>query len=599
MRYGALVGVSTAANTTGGSDPVCDRRRVRALVFLVASAALVPFLRILPAYFVSDDFFFLGLYLPGSRPLPALAWHALVSQDGVPTTFYRPLPFVSLLLECRLWGPWPVGFHAVSLLLHALNALLVFSIALRLYGRQRAVIVAVVAALFAIHPRRIEPVCWISCRPDLLSALFALVSARLFLRATGTHRFSLVLASAAAWLAAVMSKEAALLVPLAFPFLNTGGSRAMSGRRRESVLPALPFALVLGMYLFARRATLGHWVGGYGIPRLELRVASSVFRYLAYTVVPPLEFLRRENSPLVLTLVGVVLGLLVLGLLAAVWRRRGDAAVRFGVAWALAAMAPVLLFPVSLATSFNDRLLYLASIGIALALPALLSGLRRNAALVVAPVAALFLAQTVVGVERWSVAGELAARLTKQLARIVATSASAGPLYLVAVPDSYRGAYVLRNGVAEGVALAGGVGVDRLRPLTLYLLDGRDRMPVSAQITGEGFRVDSTSGFPEVIPCAPSPGVSLVGGPPLDRFGRRRDVVIRIVEPGTGWVVGPHGVEEVGSPAEDHQRAAGRKRRGGQSGSGASALPRRRVVPARLQTRPLGVRRFRLLSIDG
>jgi tetratricopeptide (TPR) repeat protein len=87
---------------------------------------------------------------------------------------WHPLTSWSHQLDVTLFGLAPAGHHAVSLLLHALNAALLAWVLYRLTGAWwRSV---VVAALFALHPLRVESVAWISERKDVLSGLFFVLS---------------------------------------------------------------------------------------------------------------------------------------------------------------------------------------------------------------------------------------------------------------------------------------------------------------------------------------------------------------------------------------------------------------------------------------
>ena len=76
------------------------------------------------------------------------------------------------------------------MILHVLNgalALLLFrSMLLRsgVAGRQALAGAAVGAALFALHPLRVESVVWITERRDLVSGLFALLATSAYVRAT-------------------------------------------------------------------------------------------------------------------------------------------------------------------------------------------------------------------------------------------------------------------------------------------------------------------------------------------------------------------------------------------------------------------------------
>ncbi len=87
---------------------------------------------------------------------------------------WHPLTVLSHMLDCQLFGLKPWGHHLTNVLLHALNAALVFALLQQMTGATwRSLFVA---ALFAIHPLRIESVAWVAERKDVLSGCFGLLS---------------------------------------------------------------------------------------------------------------------------------------------------------------------------------------------------------------------------------------------------------------------------------------------------------------------------------------------------------------------------------------------------------------------------------------
>ncbi|HZZ26493.1 MAG TPA: tetratricopeptide repeat protein [Pirellulales bacterium] len=99
-------------------------------------------------------------------------WFTTQSQD------YWPLTYTTFWLEWRLWGNHPAGYHAVNLVLHIGESLLIWLIISRLSipGGFLA------AALFALHPVNVESVAWISQRKNTLSLLFFLLSILWYLK---------------------------------------------------------------------------------------------------------------------------------------------------------------------------------------------------------------------------------------------------------------------------------------------------------------------------------------------------------------------------------------------------------------------------------
>src|SRR6266540_3183396 len=145
---------------------------------------------------------------------------------------YIPLTRLTFSLNFVLGGMDPWGYHLLNVLLHAGNAVLFYVVARRLLAAasnggsqvRRADLdvsasAAVAALVFGVHPLRVEPVAWITGRADLLCAAFVLLATWAYLRAVagpGAARRGLILVSAAALAAALLSKGVALSIPAAF-----------------------------------------------------------------------------------------------------------------------------------------------------------------------------------------------------------------------------------------------------------------------------------------------------------------------------------------------------------------------------------------------
>lgn len=93
---------------------------------------------------------------------------------------WHPLASLSHMLDVELYGLHPGGHHLTSVLLHMATVILLFLVLRSMTGSiWRS---AFIAAVFAIHPLRVESVAWISERKDVLSGLFFMLTLGAYLR---------------------------------------------------------------------------------------------------------------------------------------------------------------------------------------------------------------------------------------------------------------------------------------------------------------------------------------------------------------------------------------------------------------------------------
>jgi protein O-mannosyl-transferase len=433
-----------------------QRQLLLLAIFIAASFAI--FARTLGFTFVSDDFQIIRILREGSHPFTVLQ------------PFLRVLSAVSLWIDFQIWGLDARGFHAMNVLLHALVSFGVFKLGQRFLPTEVALVGAI---LFLAAPVHVEPVTWVSCRPDLLAATFGVWALFCWLRATELRKSRLRLLALALLACAFASKESA--VPLCF-VLALWEARAawlalQPGERRQALARAATALLLFPIYFVARRLILGIWVGGYGAQvHLAIDPAQmlTAFWQLPARIllgIPPSNWvpgyfydadLRALWGLLPALPRRLLLALLVVG--GTIWLLRAlregalkRAAVALLVAYVLL-LLPVLNLAALNFSAEGERLLYLPSVMLFLALAALLgriSPTRRALGIVTALLVLGSVAATQRALGPWRQASALVRTLVPELA----AAARDQPIVVVDLPDNVRGAYVLRNGVVEAVTL--------------------------------------------------------------------------------------------------------------------------------------------------
>jgi hypothetical protein len=289
------------------------------------------------------------------------------ADTQVASGYYRPLMTLSLALDWQIAGAEPPLYHLHSLLWHLAAVLALHRL---LLGLTRPLPALLGATLFALHPLQSEAVVWVSARNDLMAAAL-LLGSLMVLRPTDASRWRVGLGAVLA-LAAVLSKESALLLPL---FL-LGLDWAEHGRPRGWLRHAVLWAAV-GVHLLAR--SLAGINAGAAPSELGWRILFSQAHHLVATAGGliawpwPLSIGRDLQSwspgtpALVAGLVAATL-LPVLLLLAG----RGRRLVWVGLSWAAMGAGPAVLAVADKAL-FGERYLYLALAGLGLALAAALA----------------------------------------------------------------------------------------------------------------------------------------------------------------------------------------------------------------------------------
>jgi tetratricopeptide (TPR) repeat protein len=146
---------------------------------------------------------------------------------------WHPLTWLSHALDYQLFALNPAGHHWDSVLIHALNAVILFL--LLAWMAKRVGPSLLVAALFAVHPLNVESVAWVAERKNVLSTLFFLLAIAAYVwyaRQPDLRRYLLVVALYAAGL---MAKPMVITLPFVLLLLDYWPLGRMSGSAPSAV----------------------------------------------------------------------------------------------------------------------------------------------------------------------------------------------------------------------------------------------------------------------------------------------------------------------------------------------------------------------------
>lgn len=286
--------------------------------------------------------------------------------------YYRPLMNLEFLLSFKLFGPYPFGFHLISVLLHCIVVWLVYAVGVALTSNETFGLIA--ASCFALHPIHTESVTWLADVADIEMTIFYLAAFWFFLKLERANRSSVWIHTAmlGSFLLATLSKEPAMTLPaLATIYEHFYRSDRNRTTWKQKVARYGGFWAVGSAYLCVRVLVLGGfapvsfhrdvswrdaaviaagWIGRYAA-KLLWPVPLTVF----YAIPRNTSFLNSH----------VLLGAAVLmaAAISVVYEWKRERIYPFWLLWILLTLAPALNVRWLPMDVFAERFLYLPSVG--------------------------------------------------------------------------------------------------------------------------------------------------------------------------------------------------------------------------------------------
>ena len=232
-------------------DAAVRRRRTVLLAVLLAVLTVAAYAPSIGGGFIWDD----DDYVTKNPVLRSFDGLKSAWVPGVTPQFY-PVVFTTFWIEFQLWGLDPAGYHAVNVLLHLLNALLLWRLAalLRIPGAY------VLALLFALHPVHVESVAWITERKNVLSLALYLLAALAYLRfdrlrlmprevrGKRDQPWTMYIAVLLVFSAALLSKSVTASLPVAIVLMMLWRGDRLSVSRLWPLAPMLLMGAIAGLH---------------------------------------------------------------------------------------------------------------------------------------------------------------------------------------------------------------------------------------------------------------------------------------------------------------------------------------------------------------
>ena len=427
---------------------------------MMAAATAAAFYTTAPGGFLSDDF---GILYQVSRSSFAELFRP--PPSGSAAGFYRPAALVLWKLEYIMFGLAPSGYWAVSLLTHTANGFMVYLLVRRLAD---SVQVAVTAGLvFIAMPLQGEAVAWLSCAFDRLCLFFVLASLYLYVAYRDKGRPLAYGGSVMLFILAILSKEMAVTFPALAVLVEAFFWKKGSKEYKAAVLRVLPFAVVLGVYMYFRYHIF-HGIGGYmdthGQSRhtlLDPFTAAGVLWDMAwYWFFPGNRTLVPDSSLVYVVFLALYFWQATMLKTSA---RKTFKLFVFGLSWSVVTLQAVM----SMLPLFPDlnrgRYIYLPTVGFAVFMAGIFapaSGMSRSRRRVSIGLSAVLLTGYLyidsINYSTWPKAYGIARSIPSQVVRDHPNIPFGARLYFKGVPDNYKGAFIYRNGLSESLAMAYG-----------------------------------------------------------------------------------------------------------------------------------------------
>jgi tetratricopeptide (TPR) repeat protein len=219
----------------------------------LAISVLISLIAYLPAFHNGllawdDDY-----YIKNNPLIFSIDLKAIFSQNIMGN--YHPFTILVFAVEYYFFGLNATGYHAVNILLHLLNVILVFYTVYLLSDKAGVALVA--SLLFGIHPLHVESVAWVAELKDLLYTFFFLASYIFYLKYLKSPKIKFYLFALLLFSVSLLSKALAASLPVVILLTDYFKGRKITLKTLLEKLPFLLLALTLGLVAVLAQRSFG------------------------------------------------------------------------------------------------------------------------------------------------------------------------------------------------------------------------------------------------------------------------------------------------------------------------------------------------------
>jgi protein O-mannosyl-transferase len=354
-----------------------DYRNIIFTCLLLIVLVLLPYSQVRNHEFVDlDDYDYLveNHHIKNGLTLDGLIW-AFSFQQG-DNSYWRPLTWLSHMLDFEFFGNDAGWHHLTNLLLHLLNTLLLYALLFIMTGKSGRS--ALVAALFALHPINAESVAWVTERNNVLCTAVGMITLLFYVWYVSRPSFNRYLLTFLSFLLCLMVKPILVTLPFLmilldfWPLYRFGHGHSehqnQKGKLKQLISEKFPLIILSFVAIWFSMHRHGSPISIEQVS-IQLRLSNAVVSYVQYlfNLFYPLNLTAFYPFPKMIPIwkiAGALSVLLSISGIVTVWARKMPY-LFVGWFWYAGTMFPKIgLVQVGLWPALADRWAYFPAIGL-------------------------------------------------------------------------------------------------------------------------------------------------------------------------------------------------------------------------------------------